>query len=135
MEPRLRSLLGGPIHGLKCVTECVEMQELEVVQAIVLFIILVEVAADKVGEMDKAGVNEGGRGVAEDDRLELRDRIKDSKLNEVGDKLEPARREAHNQLPPWTSLQAEINTDNNRLSVSGLMFWSENILGFVLFAM
>lgn len=32
-------------------------------------------------------------------------------------------------------MQPEINTDNNKLSVSGLMFWSENILGFVLFAM
>ena len=111
------------------------MQEFEVVQAIVLFVILVEVAANEVGEMDEARVNEGGRGVTEDDRLEFCDRIKDSELNEVGDKLEPARREAHDQLPPRTSSQAEINTDNNKLSVSGLMFWSENILGFALFAM
>lgn len=132
MEPWLRSLLGGPIHGLECATECVEMQEFEVVQAIVLFVILVEVAANEVGEMNEARVNEGGRGVTEDDRLEFRDRIKDSELNEVGDKLEPARREAHDQR---TSSQAEMNTDNNKLSVSGLMFWSENILGFVLFAM
>ena len=103
MEPRLRLWLRGPIHGLECVTECVKVQEFEVVQAIVLFVILVEVAADKVGEMDKARMNEGGRGVTEDDRLEFRDRIEDRELDEVGNKLEAARREPQGQLPPWTS--------------------------------
>ena len=135
MESRLGSLLRGPIHDLECVADCIEMQEFEVVQAIVLFVILMEVAADKVGKMDEARVNKGSRGVSEDDRLEFRNRIEDGELDEMGNKLEPAAREAQDQLPPWTSLQAEINTDNNKLSVSGLMFWSENILGFVLFAM
>lgn len=52
-----------------------------------------EVTADKVGEMYKTRVNEGCRGVTEDDRLEFRDRIEGGKLDEVGGKLEPARRE------------------------------------------
>ena len=99
MEPRLRSLLGGPIHRLEYVTDCVEMQKFEVVQAVVLSIILVEVTADKVGEMDKARVNENSRGVTEDDRLEFRDRIESGELDEVGNKLEPARRDSRNQLP------------------------------------
>lgn len=51
-----------------------------------------EVTADKVGEMDKARMNEGRGGVTEDDRLEFCDRIEGGELNEVGNKLEPARR-------------------------------------------
>jgi len=99
MEPWLRSLLRGAIHRLECVTECIEVQEFEVVQAVVLSIILVEMTANKVGEMDKARVNEGSRGVTEDDRLEFRDRIEGGELDEVGNKLEPARRDSQNQLP------------------------------------
>lgn len=105
MESRLGSLLRGPIHDLECVADCIEMQEFEVVQAIVLFVILMEVAADKVGKMDEARVNKGSRGVSEDDRLEFRNRIEDGELDEMGNKLEPAAREAQDQLPPWTSLQ------------------------------
>jgi hypothetical protein len=100
MEPRLRSLLRGAVHRFECMTECVEMQELEVVQAIVLFIILVEVTADKVGEMDEARVNECSRGVTEDDRLEFRNGIEDGELDEMGNKLEPARRDSKKQLSP-----------------------------------
>ena len=40
-----------------------------------------------------------------------------------------------NQLPPLNEQTTWINTDNNKLSVSGLMFWTENILGFALVAM
>ena len=60
MEPRLRPLLRGTIHRLECMTDCVEMQEFEVVQAIVLSIILVEVTTEKVCKMNKARVNESG---------------------------------------------------------------------------
>lgn len=62
------------------------------IQAIVLSIILVEVTADKVGEMDKAWVNEGGRGIAKDDRLEFDDWEEGGELDEVRDELEPAGR-------------------------------------------
>ena len=41
------------------VTECIEVQEFEVVQAVVLPIILVEMTAKKVCEMDEARVNRG----------------------------------------------------------------------------
>ena len=40
-------------------TDCIQMQEFQVVQAIVLSVILVEVTANKVGDVDKARVNEG----------------------------------------------------------------------------
>ena len=75
------------------------MQEFEVVQAVVLPIILVEMTAKKVREMDKARVNEGSRSVTEDDRLEFRDRIEGGELDEVGNKLEPAKRDSQYQLP------------------------------------
>lgn len=62
------------------------------IQAVVLSVVLVEVTTDKMGEMDKARVNEGRRGIAKDDRLKFRNRIEGGKLDEVGNKLEPARR-------------------------------------------
>ena len=75
METWLGLLLRGPIHHLECVTDCVEMEEFQVVQTVVQPVILVEVTADKMSEMYKARVNEGCRGVTEDDRLKFRDRI------------------------------------------------------------
>ena len=50
-----------------------------------------KVATHKVSKMDKARVNEGPRCVTEDDRLEFRDRKKDSELDKVGNELEPTR--------------------------------------------
>ena len=99
----LRLLLRGPIHGLECVTDSVEMQEFKMVQAIVKSIILMDATADKVGEMNEARVNEGSRGVAKDDRLELRDRIKGGELDEVRDELEPARADSAASLHEVTS--------------------------------
>ena len=131
METRLILLLRSPVHRLEGVADGIEMQEFKVVQAIVQLIILVEVTADKVGKMDKARVNEGRGGVTEDDRLEFRNRIKGGELNQVGNKLEPTERKSVTSQP---SLQTWTNTDNSKPSVSGLMFWSENILGLVLFA-
>jgi len=84
------------------------MQEFQVIQAVVLSVVLVEVTADKVREMDKARVNKGCRSVTKDDRLEFRNRVEGGELDEVGNKLEPARRNSSegnvkglgNQLPP-----------------------------------
>lgn len=92
METRLVLLLRGPVHRLEGVADSIEVQEFKVVQAIVQPIILVEVTANKVGEMDKARVNKGRGGVTKNDRLEFRNRIKGGELNQVGDKLEPAER-------------------------------------------
>jgi len=90
METRLELLLRGPIHRLECMTDCIEMQEFDVIQAIVLLIVLVEVAANEVGDMDEARVNKCCRGVSEDDRLEFRNRKVGGELDEMGYELEPA---------------------------------------------
>ena len=130
----MRLLLGGLVHHLEGMTDCIQVQEFQVVQGIVLPTILMEVTADKVGKMDKARVNEGRRGITKDDRLEFRDRIEGGKLDEVGNKLEPTERDREVNCLSHTSIQSEMNTNNNKLSVSGLIFWSEKDFGFVLFA-
>lgn len=69
------------------------MQEFQVVQTIVLPIVLVEVTADKMGDMDEARVNKGRRGVTKNDGLEFRDGKEGSELDKVGNKLKPAGRD------------------------------------------
>ena len=136
METRLGLLLGSPVHRLECVTNRIQVEEFQVVQGIVLPTILVEVTAHEVGEMDETGVNEGRRGIAKDDRLEFSDRVEGGELDEVGNKLEPTKGiERIIKLVASFAQVYSLNTNNNRLSVSGLIFWSENILGFALFAM
>ena len=79
-------------------------------------------------------MNEGPGGVAEDYCLELRDRKEESELDEVGNELESAK-ETKGNLNGLLPFEREIDSYNNKLRVSGLMFWSEKILGFVWFAM
>jgi hypothetical protein len=92
METGQGMLLGGPVHRLECTTDCVQVQELKVIQAVVLSVVLMKVTADKVGDIDEARVNETPRGVTEDDRLEFHDRKEGGELDEVRDELESARR-------------------------------------------
>ena len=92
MITRLKLLLGRAINFLKRPTDRVQVQQLEVVQAVVQSVILVKVTAHEGGELDKARVNKGPGSVAEDDRLEFRNRKEECELDEVGNELEPARR-------------------------------------------
>ena len=91
---RLELLFGGHVHLFERTREVIEVQELDVVQAVVQPVVLVKVTADKGGKLDKAGVNEGPGRVTENDRLELGDRKEESELNEVGHELEPAEKTA-----------------------------------------
>ena len=83
-------LLRTTIHLIECVTEGVEMQELEVVQFIFQYVVLVEMTTHQVSEMDDARMNEGARNVAEDDRLQFCDGKEDCELGKMGNKLKPA---------------------------------------------
>ena len=62
------------------------------VQAVVESVVLVEVTAHQVGDMNEARVNEGPGGVIEDDRLEFRNRKEETELNEMRNKFEPAKK-------------------------------------------
>ena len=69
----------------------VEVQEFKVVQAVVESVVLVEVTAHQVGDMNEARMNEGPGGIIEDDRLEFRDRKEETELNEMRNEFEPAK--------------------------------------------
>jgi hypothetical protein len=58
VETGLGLLLRALVHCLKRITDCIQVQEFQVIQAIVLSVVLVEVATNKVGGMNKARVNE-----------------------------------------------------------------------------
>jgi hypothetical protein len=57
VETRLGLLLRALDHCLKHMTDYIQVQEFQVIQAIVLSVVLVEVATNKVGGMNKARVN------------------------------------------------------------------------------
>ena len=78
------------IHLFERLADGVEVQEFEVVQAVVKSVVLVKVTAHQVGNMNEARMNEGPGGVVEDDRLEFRNRKKETELNEMRNKFEPA---------------------------------------------
>ena len=80
-----------PIHFLERLADSVEVQEFEVVQAVVESVVLVEVTAHQVGNVNEARVNEGPGGVIEDDCLELHNRKEETKLNKVRNEFETAK--------------------------------------------
>lgn len=69
------------------------MQEFEVIQTVVESVVLVEMTAHQVSEMDEARVDEGARSIAENYCLEFCDGEEESELDEMGDELESARRD------------------------------------------
>lgn len=134
MITRQKLWLRSPIHFLEQTVDIIEMQDLDVVQAVVHSVVLMKVTADKVGKMDEARMNEGPGRVTENDRLKFCNRKEESELNKVGHELEPAIRDStggevgklQNQS---LSFDPEKFAYNNKLRVSGLIFWRENILG------
>jgi len=81
------------------------------IQAIVLSVILVEVTTNNVGNVDKARMDEGRRGIAKDNRLEFRDREEGGELNEVCNELESARKISGAHTKSVTSLERADNLD------------------------
>jgi hypothetical protein len=69
------------------------MQEFEVIQTVVESVVLVEMTAHQVGEVDKARMDKCPRSIAENYSLEFCDREEESELDEVGDEFKPARRD------------------------------------------